>query len=156
MIPAEKINSKLKRDLLNVCIHEASHLMLIKMFGGSGYIFIDSYHFKDSNEMSYIGRVNATKLTSNTKKRQMIGAAGHIGEYILDIIIEDSGLDEADALSAFETDLISDELSKSDARLVKGINEETFFKAYNLIKQNWFEIEAEAAVHYNQRAMFIK
>lgn len=155
MVPAEKIDSKLKRDLLNACIHEASHLMLIKKFGGAGYIIIGSYHFKNSSETSYQGRVNATKLTSDTIKRQMIGAAGHIAEYILDEIIEDSGLDEDDAYGAFETDLISNELSKSDARLAHGIDEKTFIKAYDLIKQNWSEIEAEADVHYNHHAIFI-
>ena len=85
----------------------------------------------------------------------MIGAAGHIAEYILDEIIEDSGLDEDDVWGAFETDLVSDELSKTDAKLADGIDEETFFTVYDLIKQNWAEIEAEADVHYNQRAMFI-
>lgn len=141
-------------DLRRSVTHESAHLVLLKKFGGNGFIEIFRTYTESSLETAFTGSVNIINITTDNVHRSMIGAAGYISEFILNEINEESVLDEDDAFSLFEVDY--DDLSVTDKGLMGDITYDVFCDTYNFVKKYWSEIEAEANMHFDMHSKIHK
>tara|TARA_R110001583_G_scaffold194100_1_gene364270 strand:+ start:5947 stop:6420 length:474 start_codon:yes stop_codon:yes gene_type:complete len=140
----------LRSDLRRTIIHESAHLVLLKKFGGNGFIEIIRTYTENLFENSFTGSVYIVNITTDSIHRSMIGAAGYISGFILNDINQDSGLNEDDAFNFFEFDY--NELSDTDKELMGDITYEVFCDTYDFVKKYWSEIEAEAKIHFDMHS----
>ncbi len=150
------------RDLWLVAIHEASHLVLLRKFGGVGNATLWRNAQGGLEERHWLGRVQILgapgdvqferglktqngRIKTPLRWAAYVGLAGFIGD-----LIARREFDPADIYDSFQFAVDDDAISEADLSLIDGhFTERALLKTADYVYRWWAEIEREAIWLYS-------